>query len=245
MKVATRQRFRKGLMLVSFLLFPITMYYLSPYLIIEGAGQGIVTGSFIAFGLMFVSALTLGRGFCAWACPGGGLQELCTLAQEKPARTGKLDWIKWGIWVPWLGGIVAAAVAAGGLTRIEPLFQTVGGISIAEPVAYITYYFFLALIVILALAAGRRSFCHYVCWMAPFMVLGRKVGNVLHVPSLRLRADSDACTDCGTCTKACPMSLPVGELVARGDMEDAECILCGTCVDGCRSRAIAFGYGGR
>jgi len=36
------------------------MFSLSPDLIIEGAAKGIVTGSFIAFGMMFVSALVLG-----------------------------------------------------------------------------------------------------------------------------------------------------------------------------------------
>jgi polyferredoxin len=245
MKVAARQRFRKGLVLVSFLLFPITMYYLSPYLIIEGAGKGIVTGSLIAFVLMFVSALTLGRGFCAWVCPGGGLQEACQLAQDKPAKTGKLDLIKYAIWVPWLGGIAAAAISAGGLTEIDPLYGTTYGISIAEPFAYITFYFFIALVVVLALAAGRRSFCHYACWMAPFMVIGRSLANVLRIPSLRLRVDPGTCTDCGLCTQECPMSLPVSDMVASGDMEDSECILCGTCVDTCRKDSLRFGYGRR
>lgn len=243
MMIATRQRLRKGLVLVSFMLFPITMYYLSPYLIIEGAAQGIVTGSFIAFALMLVSALVLGRGFCGWACPGAGLQEACMLAQDKPARTGRLDWIKYAIWVPWITGIIAAAVAAGGLTEIDPFYGTIHGISIAEPFAYITFYFFLALIVVLAFSAGRRSFCHYVCWMAPFMVIGRKLASLLSIPSLRLRVDAGACKECGRCTRECPMSLPVGEMVRAGEMENAECILCGNCVDTCRNDTLKFGFG--
>jgi hypothetical protein len=51
-----RQRVRKALVLVSFLLLPITLYYFSPYIIVEAASQGIINASFIAFGLMFVSA---------------------------------------------------------------------------------------------------------------------------------------------------------------------------------------------
>ena len=56
-QLATRQRIRKTLIIVSFLLFPVIMNYLSPCVILDGASQGIVNGSLIVFGLQFVSAL--------------------------------------------------------------------------------------------------------------------------------------------------------------------------------------------
>ena len=71
--VKTRQRLRKALIIISFLFFPITMNYLSPYVIIDGASQGVVNGSLILFALMFVSALFVGRLWCGWICPAGGL----------------------------------------------------------------------------------------------------------------------------------------------------------------------------
>ncbi|MCA1076459.1 hypothetical protein K9O30_22675 [Clostridium bowmanii] len=46
-----RQNIRKALIIISFLLFPITIYYFSPFLIIEGMTKGIITGSFILFTL--------------------------------------------------------------------------------------------------------------------------------------------------------------------------------------------------
>ena len=64
-----RQRIRKGLIITSLLLFPVIMNYLSPYVIIDGASQGIVNGSLIIFGLQFLSALFVGRLWCGWACP--------------------------------------------------------------------------------------------------------------------------------------------------------------------------------
>ena len=42
-----RQRVRRALLIVSLLLFPVIMYYLSPYVIIFGASQGIVNGSLL------------------------------------------------------------------------------------------------------------------------------------------------------------------------------------------------------
>ncbi|MCG2791192.1 MAG: 4Fe-4S binding protein, partial [Actinomycetia bacterium] len=67
-----RQRIRKGIILVTFLLLPAIFYYFSPYLIIMGASEGVITGSFIIFVVLFLSALFLGRGFCGWFCPLAG-----------------------------------------------------------------------------------------------------------------------------------------------------------------------------
>jgi uncharacterized membrane protein len=42
-----RQNIRKLLLIISLLLFSITIWYMSPYLIIQGAMDGIITGSFV------------------------------------------------------------------------------------------------------------------------------------------------------------------------------------------------------
>jgi hypothetical protein len=62
----TRQKIRTGTILLSFFLFPVTFYYLSPGLIVEAAIKAIVNGSFIMFGLLFVSSLFLDRAYCRW-----------------------------------------------------------------------------------------------------------------------------------------------------------------------------------
>ncbi len=56
-----RQRIRKALVIIAFLTFPITMNFFSPYVIIDGAMNGIVNGSLVMFGLMFLVSLFLGR----------------------------------------------------------------------------------------------------------------------------------------------------------------------------------------
>jgi hypothetical protein len=68
MSIKLRQRIRKGIILVTFLLLPAIFYYFSPYLIIMGASEGIISGSFIVFAVLFLSSLFLGRGFCGWFC---------------------------------------------------------------------------------------------------------------------------------------------------------------------------------
>ncbi|HOD43474.1 MAG TPA: 4Fe-4S binding protein [Anaerolineaceae bacterium] len=245
---STRQRVRRALLIVAFLAFPITMNYFSPYVIIDGASQGVVNGSLVVFGLMFLSSLVLGRLWCGWACPAGALGEICQPVNDRPVHLKKLDWIKWAIWIPWIGIIVAMVIRAGGYQRVDLLLDTVNGISVAgdadRPIvfAYIIYYMVIALFAGLAMLVGRRAGCHSLCWMAPFMILGRKIRNLTAWHSLRLKASPDRCADCKTCTYNCPMSLDVNGMVKLGAMEHTECILCGTCVDNCPNHAIEFSF---
>jgi ferredoxin-type protein NapH len=243
-----RQRIRKALVILAFLSFPITMNYLSPYVIVDGAMNGILNGSVVMFGLMFLSSLFLGRAWCGWVCPGGGMQEMVEPINVKPVNGKKIDWIKWLIWVPWISLIVWLVISAGGYKTVNLLYHTQGGISVAGSaerpifVAYIIYYGVVSLFVGLAIFAGRRAGCHTICWMAPFMMIGRWIRNRFGWASLRLTADASACSNCKVCTKNCPMSLDVNAMVQVEKMEHAECILCGTCVDNCASQAIRYSF---
>ena len=239
----TRQKIRKSLMWASFLMFPVTFYYLSPYLIIDGAAKGIITGSFILFVLLFTISLAAGRLFCGWLCPAGGLQEACFRLNNKSSITGKRDLIKYAIWAPWVVLIGAMLYKAGGVSSIEPFYQTYHGISVSNMYSAVTFLMVGGAIAATAALAGKRSFCHYFCWIAPFMVTGRKISNALGTPSLGLKADKSKCTSCMACTKNCPMSLEANQMVQKGDMENAECILCGTCADGCPKGAIGYKLG--
>ena len=240
--ISRRQTTRRALLFTSLLLFPLTINYLSPYIIIDGASQGIVNGSMIVFALMFLGSLFFGRVWCGWACPAGGLAEAGQYIVNKPAPRQKLDWIKWLVWAIWLGVIAAAAISAGGYRAINPFHLTESIISIDRVYGFIIYYIVIATFLIPSLLIGRRAGCHAFCWMAPFMILGRKLRNRFAWPALRLQADASRCKDCKTCTSTCPMSLDVNAMVRKQQMEHSECILCGTCADGCPARAIRFAF---
>ena len=237
----TRQKLRKGVILSSFFLFPTTFYYLSPVVIIQSTLNDIVNGSFIMFLLMFISALVLGRAYCGWACPGAGCQEAIFLARDKKVTKG--DYIKWIIWISWISAIVLLAIRRGGYEKIDFLYQTKYGFSIGDVNALIAYLCVLLFLIVLpAFIFGRRSFCHHICWMAPFMIIGRKIRNRFEWPSLQLQAESEKCKHCHTCIDSCPMSLPVEDMVEQNKMENIECILCGTCIDGCKSKVIKYSF---
>ena len=124
-----RQRVRRLALLVSFLLFPITIFYFSPVLIIEGALEGVVVASALVFTIQFLLALVVRRAWCGWACAAGALQEFEADAVSKRANLGWRTCIKYVIWVPWVCSIVACAWIAGGFTMVDPLAGIPGGVS--------------------------------------------------------------------------------------------------------------------
>ena len=236
-----RQKIRNMLIIVMFVLFPVIYYYFSPYLIIMGASEGIVTGSVLVFAALFFSSLFLGRVFCGWICPAGATQELCMKIRNEPFKNGKRNWIKYAIWVPWVSIIVLMFVQAG-VVAIDPLYQTYYGISITGMESLILFIIIAGLIATIALIMGKRASCHTICWMAPFMIFGRKIRNTLNLPSLQLLSNNEKCINCHVCDKKCPMSLEVNQMVQSKNLENSECILCGSCVDNCPQGAIKFSF---
>jgi ferredoxin-type protein NapH len=233
----------RGLMtLLMFSLFPFIYYYFSPYLVILGAAEGIVAGSLIVFVLLFVVSLFFGRAFCGWVCPAGATQELCARIRDKRFKNGKRNWIKYLIWVPWLSIIIVLFFQAGAILAVDPLYQTYFGISITGVESVIMFLAIAGLISGIALIAGKRGACHTICWMAPFMVIGRKIRNTVNWPALQLEADSRKCVNCKACTRNCSMSLDVTDMVQNHSMENAECILCGRCVEVCPNGAIKYTF---
>ena len=241
----TRQKIRRAILLITFLLFPVVFKYLSPYVIIAGSAEGIIAGSLIYFVFLFVFSLFFGRAVCGWTCPAAGMQEWACTVNDKRVKGGRFDWIKYLIWVPWMAIIVLMAVMAGGYSSVQPAYLADSGVSLTSIYDYFIYFIVLALIVILSFTVGRRAFCHYICWMAPFMIIGTKIRNLLKLPGLRLQSDSERCQDCRTCDKNCPMSLDVSAMVQNKKMDNAECILCGTCIDSCPHNVIGYSWGHR
>jgi len=232
---------RRGILFISFLLLPLTLFYFSPYLPVYGAISGVVTGSILVFVILFVLGIFIGRAPCGWFMGCGGLQDACCYVQDKKVPAGRKDLIKYVIWVPWLSTIVLFLFLNRNGLQVDPLFHIEGGISVARTPCFIIYYLVIFLFVLLSLLFGKRASCHYICWMAPFMILGRKLGNLLRVPQLRLIAKPENCIHCAICNKACSMDIDVQAGVEKGNVEHSECILCGECVQKCPKKVLRLG----
>lgn len=233
---------RLTIIILSFILDPVTFIYVSCPIIIEGAGLGIATGGFVVFALLFLGSLMIGRLWCGFLCPAGGLQEACNLALKRPLKTKKLDWLKYFIFLGIFGSLALAIWSAGGLKTVDLFYRTQNGISILAEGGIARFLGPVMITLIFLLIFGKRGFCHTFCPIAVMLMLGRKIGNLFRWPSLHLEAVKDRCIDCKTCSENCPMSLDVNGMVHEDKMEQMDCILCGSCIDTCPKDAIRYAW---
>jgi len=245
--MSKRQTIRKAIIIFMFFLFPITISWLSPAMpVLYAAFAGVVTGAVIVFLMQFFISLFFGRVFCGYVCSAAGLQECMMRVSDKRIKNAKINIIKYFIWVPWILSIIAMFILYGGIEEVDFFAGTVGNwIFLTEPYRYAIFFGVIFLVAALHLLVGRRAFCHCVCWMAPFMIIGMKVSDLLRLPRLRLKSDAGSCIRCNQCTKKCPMSLDVKLMVETAKMTNSECVLCGECVDICPKKSIAYTFTNR
>ena len=240
--MSKRQSIRKAVIIGMFFTFPITIAWMSPAMPIIYGFHGIAAGATIMFLLHFFVALFLGRAFCGFVCPGGGLSECLMRINEKGIKNSKYRTIKYTVWAFLVIATIASFVWAGGIDEID-FFAGLedGWIFLLAPYRYMIYFgvLFGALAF---LPLGKRSFCQFACWVAPFMIIGTKLSDLLKLPRLHLKPDKYSCIGCKQCSKKCPMSLDVKAMVEAANMKNSECILCGECVDVCPKKSIAYAF---
>lgn len=231
---------RKTIQLISLLLFPVTIYYFSPAIIIYGILESTVTGSFILFMALTLTATFFNRLFCSTLCPAGAIQDLMIGINNKSIKSPKLPLSKWFVYSLWMA-IMIYLIIEKGLTSVDPLYQTNYGISVTDPGGYIVLYGVIGIFMILAAIFGNRGGCHTICWMAPFMIIGDKIGRTLKLPYYGLEKTSNPCINCGKCTTACPMSLDVEKMVVEDAIHNHDCISCKKCVVSCPKKVLDMG----
>jgi ferredoxin-type protein NapH len=235
---SSRQKIRAAILVISFLLLPVTLIYISPIVIVMGAAEGIATGSMLLFIATFILSLAVARLWCGWFCPMGAWQEICSPLMKHTVQEGWRNRVKYGVTALWIALLAYLFAGAGGIRAVDPFYGTEHGLSITSiPTLVVVTVIFLVIFTV-AYFAGRRGFCHILCPVAALMITGRKIRNLARWPALHLEADKERCIDCTTCSKACPMGLDVHGMVRKGEMENAECILCASCADTCPEGVI-------
>ncbi|MGB6189759.1 MAG: 4Fe-4S binding protein [Aeromonas molluscorum] len=218
-------------------------------------GQGLVDphhpAATVTVLVLCLSALLLGRAFCAWFCSIGLVGEWLHRLRSR---------LMAGEWTPprWLDAVLRAQkfLVLGFLLFI---------ILLAVPAAALPGYlaspyhqaadmkmgaFFFSLTLISGLCLGwvlllttlfQQGFCRYLCpYGAWLSLLG------LLTP-LRIRRDPARCLrsaghDCDKCSRACPSRIQVHQLIA---VRSLECSSCLSCVAACPKRADALHLGSK
>lgn len=237
-----RQNIRKSVLATTFLLFEYRVFHLffSPVLLVIAASQGIINGSLLIYGLLFIGSLFMGRAWCGWVCPGCAVNEAASLLVQKRPRKSRWFAVKYAISAVLLGSVVFMLIQAGGVHAVHPFF----GMSQESTSQDILLLFGVVVMMVpMTFLLGRQAHCHYFCWQAPIMILGTKIKDFFGWPSVHIQVKADACRDCGACDRNCTMGLKVSEMVKSGVLRDSECILCGNCEDHCPNGVIKVVYG--
>ena len=189
--------------------------------------------------LWFAATLVLGKGWCAYGCFFGGIEEGASAIARK-ARIRNLD-PRWR-WVPW--GVLAAVVLVSAATY-EPFycfwlcpFKAVTEfpeVNSAQTTVQAGIFgsLFVGLVLVLPFLTKLRTQCTILCPFGAFQSLFNKL-SVFEV-----RIDRGKCTDCATCRRACPtLSLDAGSAAQGRAM--MSCMKCGACVDACTKGAVVW-----
>lgn len=223
---------------VVFHLFLIFHMLFSPVIIVMASYKGIINASFIVFVLIILLSLFFGRAYCSWFCPGCGVQEIMSLFVKKKSKNTKAIYIKYFLFTVWFGAIVTGYILTG-FQKIDVVYG-MSDINIQRKIIMTLGAIFI--IVPLTGVFGQFASCKYICWQAPFMIIGTKIRDYFHLRGLRLVAEKEHCISCSLCTKKCPMNMEVMDNVKKGNMSHTECFLCGNCIDVCKHDAIRFSF---
>jgi len=194
-----------------------------------------VAAKVLGFLFFAVLAVVGNKLICGWACPFGALQEIAySLPVLRKAKQRKVPFV--------LSNTVRCGLF---VVVLLLLFGVVGGRK-----GFVLYHFVnpfnlfnldietasigITIVLVLLLSFGvYRPFCQFVC---PFGLLGWFLERV---SVFRVRVDHQRCTECGACTRACPLDAAEGRVAGR--LLPADCFSCARCLNVCPVDAIAYG----
>lgn len=178
-------------------------------------------------------SVVMKKAFCGWLCPVGTFSEtLWKLGRrvfgknwQVPAWLDKelrgLKYLLLGFFVFVIAWMPAEALR----DFMAGPYGIIADVKMLDFFRTITWVGIVVIGCLVVLSVLIQNFwCRFLC---PY---GAMMGLVSLLSPVKIRRDSEACIDCGKCSKACPSHLRVDELV---QIRSAECTSCMACVASC------------
>jgi ferredoxin len=196
------------------------------------------TSNFFILGGVLLVTLLLKRAFCGYMCPIGTLSEWLGVLGRRigipslqvPAGLDRwLSLLKYVmlaviLWLTWWAGELI-------FRTFDPCYAL-----ISRHGTDITFWaYVVAGSIVVASLMIMLPFCRWFCPLAAVL------SPFSRLSPLRIRRIEDTCTDCGLCSKACPVAIPVHEL---RQVKAARCLSCMNCIETCpqtKSPSIVWG----
>ena len=237
-----RQTLRRLILLLSFAAFPITVVFLAPAPPIMSLKDGVVNLPVVVIATVFLSGLFLRRFFCGWICPGAGCQLVSKAINDKPIEPRMNNWFRIVLVAVW-ALMVIGTVVFGGVSRVELGYPGGGRFATSEIRYFLPYIPVVVFIFLFVLLFGRRAFCHRGCWLSLIIAASTILGRWVHLPSLHVSVgDGGDCSECKKCNRNCPMSIDVLAVVQEIGIFPNSCVQCGTCIDTCPKKVLAYRF---
>jgi polyferredoxin len=185
--------------------------------------SGLFAGSVIHYLVAkILGPILFGRGFCGWACWTAMVLDFLPYRRNK---TGRIE-AKWeSLRYVHFGFSLLLALVLWFLVQYRPI--PMGHAELVWLVGGNTFYFASAIILAFTLK-DNRAFCKYLCPITAILKITSRFAF------LKIEGDKEKCTQCGACSKACPMDINIMEYTNNGErVLSTECIFCLTCTTVC------------
>lgn len=216
-----------------------------------GSLQSVISGrkyrfSFYVLGFLMLFGILFGRLICGFLCPFGFIQDLLhKIPVPKIKISSKIDGYlrylkyivlilmviilpmlvrdKYGSGTPYFCKYICPEGTLGAgiplLIKNNSLRMAIG--------ALFNWKIGIMITILVLSIITYRPFCKYLCPLGAFYGLFNKFSFY------QLKVDKEKCTGCKVCEKSCKMGVKITE-----DINSAECIRCGECIDVCKFNAI-------
>lgn len=198
------------------------------FVLFHGAFSGAVIHYSVA---KILGPLVFGRSWCGWSCWTAMILDLLPFKRSPGRLPGKWGWLRYAHFALSFGLV---ALLWFGLSY-RPALEFNTDLLLWFVAGNLLYY---GLGIGLAYALkDNRAFCKYVCPVA----VPLKVGTSFSL--LKVSSDAESCTQCGACSKACPMDVDVAYYARQGlRVSSSECILCKSCIHTCPHGSLSWSF---
>lgn len=195
--------------------------------------------------IWFVATITIGRGWCSWACFYGGIEDGFSGMRKKPlvktvAKNREIRAFHFAVLVflilmtlAFMSSIYCQWFCPFKLITEFP--QLVDIPTLIGTFVFMSLFFLM--VVILPLLTKKRTQCSMLC---PF---GAMQSLLDKMSMYRVVIDTERCTGCMKCAEVCPFfAIDRETILENKGHPEITCAKCGACVDVCPQQAIRFDF---
>ncbi|WP_017755868.1 NapH/MauN family ferredoxin-type protein [Calidifontibacillus oryziterrae] len=191
---------------------------------------GFLGGALIIFAFY---ALIKGRVFCSWVCPINTLLEMTDKIRNYIPLPDKPMDRHTKIYIAIITLILSFLIGIPVFEIISPIGNTMRSLVLTTTIGLLI----VLAIVLYDLVVSRRGWCRYLC------PLGGMYQSIGKLGLFRVKFDHNLCLGCDQCRSVClsdPEILEPGINRITTYVNDADCNLCGKCVDNCPVEALSI-----